>query len=168
MWPFARKPDKAALQGYKSVVINGHRFVIRKINPIVDFKDDEMPQIFSAYMSRRKKAEVDKQDNQASNVRALNDIRSMVKAGLVEPALVPELTGDQAGKEEGITIRDIVRDEDTAAKLYVEILLHSLNRFRGIKGIFFSARNRRVLSMPLQSDTDSVPAISPSQQGNSA
>ena len=168
MWPFASKPDKAALQGHKSVNVNGHRFVIRKVNPLVDFKDDEMPQIFTAYMSRRKKAEVDKQDGQAAAVRALNDVRAMIKAGLVQPALVPELPGDQVGSEEGITIRDIVRDEDTASKLYVEILLHSLNRFRGIKGIFFSARNRLALSMQSQSVTENVPVTSPSKQESSA
>ena len=59
------------------------------------------------------------------------------EAGLVEPELVPIGIGEFRGKEAGITVEDIFRDEQTGIKLYWEIIQHSLLRFRGIKELFF-------------------------------
>lgn len=137
MWLLG-KTDKASLQGYKTLVIHGHRFVIRKVNPWLDFRDDNMPQIFTAYVQRRKATEPTAPTEK--QIRGLHeDVKSMIKAGLVSPAL-------SESDKDGITVDDIMRDDDTASKLYWEIMIHSLNRFRGIKGVFFSVRLRYALS----------------------
>lgn len=153
-------PSKAGLQGRKSVSVNGSRFVIRKVNPLLDFAEHNMPQIFTEYLSRRKPAE--KAPNERSLQRTMADLKAMLSAGLVEPALVPVGLGETKGNEPGITVEDLLRDEDTAMKLYWEIVIHSLNRFKGLRGVFFSASLRLRLWTTLANATVAAPATSPS------
>jgi len=82
-----------------------------------------------------------------------------VQAGLVKPELVPVGKGDQRGKEDGITVDDIFRDEDLAIKLYIEILAHSLNRFKGMRGLFFSIRIKHLLSTEWRKSMENYQAI---------
>jgi len=130
MW-FDHKAEKWRLAGYKRIKVNGQIFTIRKINPLLDFKSDSMPQIFTSFISRRKV------EPHTDPAKAQADMMNVIEAGLVEPELVPIGIGESRGKEAGITVEDIFRDEQTGIKLYWEIIQHSLLRFRGIKELFF-------------------------------
>ena len=154
MWFLGSKADKQRLQGHKAVVIHGHRFVIRRINPLLDFREDNMPQIFTAYTARRKAPVEAVPTSERVLKRVQDDIKSMISAGLVEPKLVATGQGDQKGHEAGITVEDIMRDDDTSSKLYWEIIVHSLNKFRGLKGVFFSLRLRYARWTASQSVTE--------------
>lgn len=132
MWPF-RKKMRDDLRGIKVVKINGHKFTIRKLNPFLDFEADKIPQIFTDFYARKPKPA---QEPSPKLIRqSLQDMQSVVRAGLVEPKLSPEL----------LTLDDIFRFGDTGPLLYMEILAHSLNQFRGLKGVFFSKGIRRWL-----------------------
>ena len=141
---------KQKLQGFKTVRICGTKFVIKKINPLLDFTSENMPQIFSSFISRRGPATPDLKNIQ-------KQMMDMVSAGLVEPKLVPVGTGDKKGNEEGITVDDLFRDETLAIKLYQEILIHSLNKFRGLKGVFFLIKLRRAFYIELRKNTANSP-----------
>src|SRR3990167_10384988 len=166
MWTFGRHPSKSDLKGEKSVKINGFLFRIRPLNPILDFREDNMPQVFAAYGSRRKTPEEPLGSEKLR--RAMADIKATIEVGLVEPRLVPVGVGEAKGNEPGTTIEDVMRDQDTAGKLYWEIIVHSLCRFKGLRGIFFSARLRHSLSMLLQRDTANFLTKSPSEMASSA
>lgn len=120
---------KAALENQKKVKIHGHSFVIRKINPLLDFTPERMPSIFSSFQSRRKTT-VSAVAEMSDPRKAIDDMMMVVEAGLI----VPELSKDSAT---GITIKDIFRDSETGAKLYLEILDHSLNQMSGMRKVFF-------------------------------
>lgn len=149
MWPLTNL--KARLQGHKTLRVNGLPFTIRRVNPLLDFSADNMPQIFSAFVSKRK-AEAPQPTPQEMQ-KARQQMASVLEAGIVLPELIPVGKGDRRGREEGITTDDIMRDEDTAARLYLEIMLHSLNRFRGLKGVFFSIRTRLWLYIEWRKNT---------------
>lgn len=169
MWFLGNKADKAKLQGHKAVVIFGHRFVIRKVNPLIDFREDNMPQIFAHSLPRRKQpAEPAPGSAEKALKRVADDMRAMILAGLVEPELVAAGNGDKRGQEDGITVEDILRQEDTATRLYWEIIAHSLNKFRGLKGVFFSLRLRYALLTAWPRDTESSHMKSSSNQEVSA
>ena len=143
MWPMKAKPSKGWLQGIKALTINGHRFTIKKVNPLADFSSDRMPQIFASSYAQVKKLPAQSEKPFMEQARHLRqDMIAMVEAGLVEPELVPVGTGEQRGKEAGITINDIARDEQLLVKLYWEIWLHSLDKFRGLRSFFFRLRAR--------------------------
>lgn len=126
MWPFSRKRTKEEFFGYKRIRVNGMRFTIKRINPLLDFPADKIPQIFVDFISRR----APKPDT-ASTVpelkRQFDDMVNVIKAGVVDPPLV----GD------GILPEDLFRDPGMGQKLYIDILAHSLNAFSGLKGVFF-------------------------------
>ena len=126
MWPFRRRQSKEDFQGYKRVTINGMRFTIRRLNPLLDFSLEKMPQIFSDYLTRRVQKE-DKVTTLAELKRQQDDMLGIIRAGVVEPKL----------SEDGISAADLFRDPTLGPKLYIEILAHSLSLFRGIKGVFF-------------------------------
>lgn len=161
------KPDKSKLQGHLAVVVNGHRFVIRRVNAWLDFTEQNMPQIFTAFVPRRKAAEVTLPTEKQIK-RIADDMRVMLEAGLVEPALVPVGQGEKRGHEDGITVDDILRDEESSQKLYWAIVAHSLNRYKGLRGLFFSIKLKYALWMSLQSATPSSPTSSPLPTGSSA
>lgn len=159
MWPFSSKPDKASLAGLRTVRVNGGTYVIRKVNPLMDFSMENMPQIFSSFQSRRKRPDA---PDVSDSAKALRDMYAMVQAGVVEPELVPVGKGDQRGKEEGITVEDLFRDSSTGPQLYWEILAHSLNRYKGLRGAYFLARTRFTLSTAWRRSMDSALAKSAS------
>lgn len=146
MWPFSRTNCKDVLQGKKFVRVNGLRFTIRKLNPLIDFESSKMPQIFTMFQSRRKTP----QDQEVNQERVLKDMMAIVEAGLIKPELVPV-----AKTNEGVTVEDLFRDMDTGVKLYWEILAHSLNRFRGIRGFFLLMKIRYTLYMQWRQNTES-------------
>jgi hypothetical protein len=127
---------KEKLQGHKTLSILGQKFVIRKINPVMDFLPEQMPNLFTGHNSKRDIGAT------FSPKVLLEQMQRIVEAGVVSPELVPIGKGDRRGKEDGLTVEDLFRDEEIGAKLYIEIMLHSLNRFRGLKSLFFSLKNR--------------------------
>lgn len=137
---FKKKYIKKKLNKYKTVRIEGFKFVIRKLNPLLDFEIDQMPQIFSDYIMTRQPAKTE-----VGLQRAYNDMKMIVEKGIVEPEIVPVGKGDKRGTEEGVTIEDVFRDEAIGIKLYIEIIAHSLNQFRGLRGLFFYQKIRRLL-----------------------
>ena len=162
MWPFSRKdPVKNILAGVKAVKVNGAKYVIRKVNPLLDFDSASMPQIFTSYQSRRKKTEVP-EATEAS--KAMRDMFAVVQAGLVKPELVPIGKGEFRGKEDGITVEDIFRDSSTGMQLYWEIIAHSLNRYKGLRGTIFLAQIKSTLYTSWLQSMDGFLAKSPSQE----
>lgn len=126
MWPFSRSPRKEELRGEKRISVNGMRFTIRRVNPIIDFPADRIPQIFTDFVSRRPKQEP---SSIPDIKKAQEDMYAIIRAGVVSP----ELSTDA---KSGITVDDLFRDPTLGPKLYIEILAHSLNTFRGIRGFF--------------------------------
>ena len=155
MWPFTKKPDRAGLHGYKKVRVNGFNFTIRKINPIMDFTPETMPQIFTDFVNR---SPLPEKEGHTKLLRSARDMGNVLVAGVVDPPL--------KGKDTLLAVEDLLSDLDTAQKLYWEIVIHSLNKFRGLRGIFFSARLRLYLSMLSRKDTESSQAKSPSMTVN--
>ena len=129
MWPFSRALTKDRLEAHRRIRINGMRLTIRRLNPLLDFPVDKMPQIFADFVSRRGQRE----PGAADLKRSLEDMVAIIEAAVVDPPLARD------GKE-GIHARDLFRDPTLGPKVYIEILAHSLNVFRGIKGVFFYHR----------------------------
>jgi hypothetical protein len=145
--------QKEQLQGHKIVKVCTSKFVIRRINPLLDFNLESMPQIFSSFQTRRKteKAPYDPK-------LIVEQMMRVVEKGLVSPELVPVGVGDKRGKEDGITVEDIFRDEECGFKLYSEIMFHSLNKFSGLKKVFFSMKLKAVYYINLLKLTADCPA----------
>jgi hypothetical protein len=153
MWPFAKRPSKEALQGHKRVSVYGMRFVIRRINPFLDFPADKMPSIFADHVSRR---EFDPAKAGPLDIRRVReDLSRVIRAGVIDPPLTE--TG-----AEGITVDDLDRMPGLLNALYAEIIGHSLNMFRGLRGVFFSIRLKLWLSTLWRNDTAKSPPTSPS------
>lgn len=126
MWPFKQKESLAEkLRGHKQIKIQGMRFTIRRLNPLLDFPSDKIPQIFTDFVSVKDKPILDPKKIQ-------EDMYSIIQAGVVEPRL----------SQEGITPEDLFRDPEIGTGLYREIIEHSLNRFKGLKKLFFSIKAR--------------------------
>jgi hypothetical protein len=161
MWPFKKSPVdlKRDLQGHKQVTVNGMRFTIRRINPLLDFTADKVPQIFTEYMSRRP-VDLNRVPGVDEIRRIQNDMKSVIQAGVVEPSLVAIGDGEKRGKEPGVTVEDVFRDPMMGHRLYLEILTHSLNCFRGMKGVFFSMRLKLWLWMRWRGDMESAHLLS--------
>lgn len=161
MWPFTRRtPDvlKFKLNGIKKITVNGMSFTIRKLNPLLDFPPERMPQIFTEYLSKRP-IDYNHVPTQQEILKIQGDMKSIIMAGVLYPALVPIGVGDMKGKENGITVDDLFRDPMMGYKLYMSILSHSLNFFHGLKGLFFSLKIRFWLWMQLRRDMESARQI---------
>jgi hypothetical protein len=117
------------------------KFLIKKINPLIDFSSDKMPQIFTDILNQRKE-DVNRTRTTAELIKLQQDMYSIIEAGVVDPVLVPVGSGDTKGKEDGITVEDLFRNPDIGYGLYSIILDHSLNKFRGIKKLFFSIKTK--------------------------
>ena len=156
MWHFARAATPEEIRGHKRVKINGMQFVVRKLNPLIDFPEDKMPQIFSAYVSRRPVADVPVEGAEAIR-KARESMYAVIRAGVVWPRIVQE-----AAKDDGLKASDLFREPSLGAKLYVEIVSHSLNVFKGVKGLFFFHRIRQSLLTQWRKDTAGPPQKSPS------
>jgi len=135
---------KARLAGHKTFRINGVPFTIRKINPFLDFSGTTMPQIFTDFMSRRSPQGIDP----ISTQKMMDGMRLIIQAGIVKPPLVPIGKDSEKGNELGLTLDDILRDMSVAMRLYSEIMDHSLARFSGVKGLFFSIGRKLSEFMP--------------------
>ena len=144
---FWMKPSKKKLRQYKTIRLAGMKFIIKKINPIVDFPQGKMPQIFTSFISRRK-VEGEQPVSEAILRKNQEDMKNVIQAGLIEPKL----------SDEGIHIDDILADSVLALKLYTEIITHSLNRFRGLKGVFFSRKIRRTFYSEWQKNMEKLQA----------
>lgn len=126
MWPFRTQTIEEKLKKIKIIRVNGMRFKIRAINPFFDFPSDKIPTIFTDFVSARK---LDPTQLDSSTLKKYQeDMYSVIKAGVVEP----DLSGS------GITVDDLFRDPDIGINLYRIILDHSLNKFKGLKKLFFS------------------------------
>lgn len=153
-WLFGE--HRAELRGWKTIRLRGRRYVIRKLNPILDFQLDRMPMIFSAYaptkVAQGKAAE-------ALNLRRIQEeMMEVVRVGVVEPQLTPVAAGDGRGREPGITVEDLFRDPEIGAALYQEIIIHTWNRYQGLRGVFFSAATRRAFHTGRRRTMESAPA----------
>lgn len=155
-----RLQTKHDAQNVKTIRIGAFKYKIRKVNPLLDFTSENMPQIYTAYLSKRPVVSTEANLTIQQLQRFQEEMKSVVVAGLVEPALVPTGKGELRGKEDGITVDDIFRDEETAISLYLEILSHSLNRFKGLRGLFFSIKIKHALLIEWQKSTASFRAKS--------
>ena len=125
-----KTPTLEKLRGHKKLKINGMSFVIKRINPLVDFPANKMPQIFTEMnMSRRPP---NPNPSQLEVKRQLQDMMTTVQAGVVDPELGP------IGSKGKLTAEDLFRDPGMGIKLFHEIMSHSLNRFKGLEHLFFS------------------------------
>ena len=154
---FSSSPTKDELRGIKTVRICGSKFKIRKVNPLLDFPADSMPQVFTYFRSRRK-AEPDQSPPVERQKKVIKEMQQVVAAGMVEPSLVPVGQGDNNGKEPGITVEDLFRDPRIGFGLYEAVLFHSLGRLKGLKGLFFSITTRLWLLMQRRNATGGYPA----------
>ena len=137
MWPFKKKSAEEILRAYKTVKINGMKFKIRKLNPLLDFPENSIPQIFTSTPARAvKEAPITEKDAK----RSIESLYDVIRAGVVDPVIVAE------GKD-GIKASDLFRDPTMGPKLYIEIVSHSLNTFKGLKGLFFFHRIKLSLWM---------------------
>jgi hypothetical protein len=147
-----KTPSKADLQQHKRIKIHGHVYVIRKLNPLLDFKDGNVPQIFTNFVTRRKTEE--KKPVGGEERKRIEDMKAVIQAGLVSPEI----------SKDGITVEDMFRDMEVAASLYLSIIEHSLNHFRGLRGFFFSVRFRYALLTASQDGTGNDHQTSPLTQ----
>src|ERR1041385_2347733 len=160
MWPFSKEPTKQELAGLKEVKVNGGEDTIRKLNPLMDFDSSAMPQIFTTYQTRRKKTE---EPTPMDAAKVMRDMMNVVAVGVVKPELAPVGKGELRGKEDGITVEDLFRDGSTGPALYWEIVVHSLNRFKGVRGAIFLAQTKRMLFTAWRQSLDSDQVTSPSE-----
>jgi len=152
---------KEQLQGYKKIKINHAKFVIRKINPILDFEVNNIPQIFTSFQTRRKVKET------IPDLKALiEQMKIIVEAGVVKPQLVKRGYGDKRGHEDGITVDDLFRNEEMGSRLFSEIMFHTLNRFKGLKSLFFSLKIKLLYFINLLKNTESYHQRFPSRIEN--
>lgn len=129
-WPFSHSPTKAELQGRRVVKVGEFAFMIRRISPLIDFPEGNIPPILNPLLFRGKKGPVTKD----SFVRGgVDDMISVIEAGVIEPKLVPVNRKDR-GNEDGITAEDLIRWGDVGSTLYAEIIAWSMIRHRGIRG----------------------------------
>lgn len=142
MWPFTKAATVEELRGHKRIRVKGMRFVIRKLSPLLDFESDKIPTIFTSTHPRRGANKNPPPATPEALKRAEEDMYGIIAAGVVEPAL----------SADGLTPKDLFRDMQIGTALYIEIVAHSLNVFRGLKGLFFFHRIKLLLWMRWLSD----------------
>ena len=129
---------KSDILGLKNIKVGGIKFTIKKINPLLDFPADKMPQIFTDFKSRRKTNDNDVNEKE---LKAIDErIKPILEAGIYKPTLAKQESGDKKWHEKGLTLEDLFIDRDIAYDLLKEIMFHALNRFKGIGGVFFLIR----------------------------
>lgn len=124
-----RDPREALLR-LKKLKIGGMEFTIKAVNPLVDFAANNIPQIFTDWVSARK-ADPTKAPELPDIKKIQESMYSVIRAGLDKPKLFRKA-------DEGLVVEDLFRDPTIGIKLYYAILEHSLNRFRGLNKVFFS------------------------------
>lgn len=138
-WLFGSKTARERAGVEKVVKVNGSRYRIRRINPLLDFNSNDLPQVFSTIVPGRRAVPPATFESMAQSQR---DIALVLQAGIVEPPLVKVGVGAKSNKEDGLTAYDLLRDFDTALKLYIEIVDFSMHRLCGLRGLFFSTVRR--------------------------
>lgn len=144
---------KEDLRGHKKIKVDGIQFVIKKLNPILDFKSDKIPQIFTEFKSMRP-VDPTKTPEPKELERMYRDMMTVVEAGVVEIVGHGPLADKAA---DGITAEDLFRNSKTGFKLYFEIMDHSLAHFKGLKGVFFWINRKLSLLMLSRRNMVSVP-----------
>ena len=135
---------KSKFLDLKTVKLSGIKFVIKRINPLLDLPSNKIPTCFTDFISARKTTEVPKLSQK--ELEALYDLMSyVIKAGVYSPKLLP-VDKENPYKEKGLTIKDIFLDEMLAYQLYIEIMAHACFRFSTVGKIFFSKGIKRWLS----------------------
>lgn len=160
MWsPWREKDPRGKLLRLKTIKVSGMEFTIKAVNPLIDFSADKIPQIFTDWVSARK---VDPKVPDSPDIKKLQqDMYSVIQAGLDRPKLYRK-------SEEGLTVEDLFRDPTIGVKLYYAILEHSLNRFRGLRRLFFSIGIRFSRLMLFAGDTLSRLQVTSSPRETSA
>lgn len=131
MWFFRKKKDlKERFLNLKTLKINGMSFTIKAISPLLDFPSDKMPQIFTDFVSGRNSPISEMSIERVKKIQ--HDMYSTIAAGVVEPVIKP------VGTKNELTPEDIFRDPSMGVQLYYAIMNHSLNKFSGMKHLFFS------------------------------
>lgn len=141
MWPFSKRPEKGAFQKFKRVKVGGMQFTIRKINPLLDFPGEQLPQIFVSAPQKKMPETVAEETTK----RQIADMKMIVRAGVVDPPMSAAGKGEAFGRESWLTVDDLFRDPEMGLRLYIEVMAHSLNHFSGLKGVFFSIKLRHTL-----------------------
>lgn len=149
MWPFGNKPCKKDLQGYRKVKAGGFVFTIRRINPLLDLPPDKIPQMFTSFQSVRPAPEKQREPKPEEMKRSVELMKAVLKAGVIDV------------RDGHIAAEDLFVDPEIGIKLYWEVLLHSQNRFRGIKKVFFYIKTRFWLFTTWRKITDANPLTSP-------
>jgi len=155
MFQLTKKATEERLRGIKKLTVNGMRFKIRKVNPLLDFHSDNIPTIFTDLHYKR--LPDIKKTSMEDFKRTQKDMYATIFAGVVEPELVP------VGAKGGITPEDLFREPSLGIKLYYEILEHSLNKFRGLTKVFFSIGLKLFRSMLFVNGMDNALRISSSK-----
>ncbi len=133
MWPFRKKESYLEkLRGYKKITVGGMRFTIKKINPLLDFKSESIPQIFTDFSSIKDKPVVANTPELIKKYQ--QDLYSVIQAGVVDPII----------SKDHITAEDLFRIPEIGVELYRLILEHSFNQFKGLKKLFFSIKTKYI------------------------
>lgn len=159
---FSSSPTKEDAQGHKAVVINGMRFTIRRIVPLLDFPADKLPQIFTQARPRNGRLDP-KPPGPEQAAKAMQEMASVLRVGVVDPVLVRQGDGEAKGKEPTLTAEDLFRHFDTAPRLYAEIMAHSMSTFKGRNSFFLTIR-KLWLSASCRNLLGGGPANSPSEK----
>lgn len=141
MWPCKTPTEKEKILDLKTIKVGGLKFTIKKINPLLDFPADRMPQIFTDFLDKYQAN--NKANPSETELKSFDsNIKPVLQAGIYRPIFEPVGEGEAYGKEKGLTIQDLFIDREIAYKLFSEIMEHSLNRFKGLAKLFFSIRVR--------------------------
>ncbi len=131
MWPFRTKSTLEKLRGHKKIKINGLQFVIKRINPLVDFPDDRMPSIFTDKVKADQPENTPPLTNQKRMEELKEDVGMILSAGLVDPSV----KNDQGIGD--ITIDELFLDPTACIKLYIEIMRNSIQALDWKQRVFF-------------------------------
>lgn len=134
MYPVDKRIRK--FRGYKKIRLGGMTFIIQKINPLIDIQSKELPMIFTHIdPSNVRMRKLIEKVNLKDQIKYMAPV---IKAGVVEPPIMEN-------PNDGFTVEDFFVDPLIGYRLWEIILNHSLNRFKGIKGVFFSIMTKLYL-----------------------
>lgn len=136
MTPPIFRPARALPSGQKLVKVGGTPYVIRRIN-WMDFVTGRAPAIIqSALVGRNPEPAV----RRMSYAEGIAEVAATLRAGIVDPPVVPA-----NGIKQGVacvTVEEMLHYPWHAMPLYKEIVIHSLNRYSGLRGFIMGIRLR--------------------------
>jgi len=142
MWPFSRKPNSERLKDHKTVKISGMRFIIKPINPLFDFPDDNIPSIFTDKREIPGTVVPPPEESADDRIKKLMDgMGVIVAAGLIEPKV-----RNADGGEGGVTIEELFSQPLIGIRLFLEIMKHSTKALRYDQKVFFWIAGKLLLS----------------------